>query len=86
MKQIQPFQNHWLQITSIVVCRLKMVLYRPEPQLPAFREKSDEILSVSAMLNIVDSWTKLEHYADSPFVESFLLMIKFLNMPVGHLL
>ena len=23
MKQIQPFQKHWLQITSIVVCRLK---------------------------------------------------------------
>ena len=22
MKQIQPFQKHWLQITSIVVCRL----------------------------------------------------------------
>ena len=23
MKQIQPFQKHWLQLTSIVVCRLK---------------------------------------------------------------
>ena len=23
MKQIQPFQKHWLQITSIVVCRFK---------------------------------------------------------------
>ena len=22
MKQIQPFQKHWLQLTSIVVCRL----------------------------------------------------------------
>ena len=22
MKQIQPFQKHWLRITSIVVCRL----------------------------------------------------------------
>ena len=25
MKQIQPFQKHWLQITSIVVCRLNRV-------------------------------------------------------------
>ena len=24
MKQIQPFQKHWLQITSIVVCRLNL--------------------------------------------------------------
>ena len=24
MKQLQPFQKHWLQITSIVVCRLKL--------------------------------------------------------------
>ena len=24
MKQIQPFQKHWLQLTSIVVCRLKL--------------------------------------------------------------
>ena len=24
MKQIQPFQKHWLQVTSIVVCRLKV--------------------------------------------------------------
>ena len=27
MKQIQPFQKHWLQLTSIVVCRLKPGLY-----------------------------------------------------------
>ena len=26
MKQIQPFQKHWLQLTSIVVCRLNMIL------------------------------------------------------------
>ena len=25
MKQIQPFQKHWLQITSIVVCRLNVI-------------------------------------------------------------
>ena len=25
MKQIQPFQKHWLQLTSIVVCRLNML-------------------------------------------------------------
>ena len=25
MKQIQPFQKHWLQITSIVVCRLNLI-------------------------------------------------------------
>ena len=25
MKQIQTFQKHWLQITSIVVCRLKEI-------------------------------------------------------------
>ena len=24
MKQIQPFQKHWLQLTSIVDCRLKV--------------------------------------------------------------
>ena len=24
MKQIQPFQKHWLQLTSIVVCRLNI--------------------------------------------------------------
>ena len=28
MKQIQPFQKHWLQITSIVVCRLKWIWQR----------------------------------------------------------
>ena len=31
MKQIQPFQKHWLQITSIVVCRLKRLMsYRTD--------------------------------------------------------
>ena len=24
MKQIQPFQKHWLQLTSIVVCRIEI--------------------------------------------------------------
>ena len=28
MKQIQPFQKHWLQLTSIVVCRLKTLRSR----------------------------------------------------------
>ena len=28
MSQIQPFQKHWLQLTSIVVCRLKLIQFR----------------------------------------------------------
>ena len=32
MKQIQPFQKHWLQITSIVVCRLNLMYqYEMDP-------------------------------------------------------
>ena len=28
MKQMQPFQKYWLQITSIVICRLKANIHR----------------------------------------------------------
>ena len=31
MKQIQPFQKHWLQLTSIVVCRLKSIAIESVP-------------------------------------------------------
>ena len=37
MKQIQPFQKHWLQVTSIVVCRLK-------PPKAACQFAADDIL------------------------------------------
>ena len=45
MKQIQPFQKHWLQLTSIVVCRLKLTEF-----MIAFEKKSPLILiSATAM-------------------------------------
>ena len=41
MKQIQPFQKHWLQLTSIVVCRLK-----PWFQWTGQRQLQDEMIHV----------------------------------------
>ena len=39
MKQIQPFQKHWLQITSIVVCRLKAADYQHRRLPPVFLKR-----------------------------------------------
>ena len=55
MKQIQPFQKHWLQITSIVVWRLNdMTVLVGQYPLPAWKENSQSQLWRGSMCQ---TWT-----------------------------
>ena len=52
MKQIQPFQKHWLQITSIVVCRLKLIYLIEQPENIDTRKTVTRALTASCGYNI----------------------------------
>ena len=51
MKQIQPFQKHWLQLTSIVVCRLKKYYLLTGLMSVRRQDSKNEISSVPGDLN-----------------------------------
>ena len=53
MKQIQPFQKHWLQLTCIVVCRLKGELVLTITHAGTQNEPTVALLFYSSNMNII---------------------------------